>query len=555
MMSRKTNGNSKSNNYFSKSRSNNRGYNSRNKRSNKSKEVELNIPESKLNRADLNVRFQENKGENDIQWYSNNPQMLKDVASLPFGNPVGLREIYSKDASHLVPSATGTATPGILTYHIVPGIGVATTNTDAANIAAQQLYTLIRKANSGATNYDKTDVMMVMLAMDSAYMMYEHFVRAYKIIPSYDYLNRYFPDAILREEHFSATELRANLANFRYLINSFAYQLASINVPDQFDFIKRHSWLFSNLYTDDDVQKAQVYQFVPKGFYVWTEGDGTNPAYLKFRDISDYTTGGILDMAHIEKIMNDIMQPLLGSQDVGTISGDIAKAFGDGGMISISPISEHEMITPYYNMEVITQMMNATFTKVDTSTLDITQDLSNVTSGPMIQWNPYIVGAGLSDGALYCKRVLNVKDNVATPDLSMIATRLVATYDTTKNAEGNYAVISCGTELVDSATIMQYTYTTNGLPNMLHIQLDQYLIASPGEGYFMPFIQQVVALSKFDNYPTMYVCGANSTSGTQFYGVMQDLSNYTILEDSDIETLNEVAIYSLFQVKDYNSKF
>ena len=253
------------------------------------------------------------------------------------------------------------------------------------------MYTIVRKANSGAVNYDKTDLMMTIIAMDNAYMLYEILLRAYRTIGKYDPNSRYMPDGLMFAQGF-APALQSELANFRGVLDLFCYQLGSINIPDEFDFIKRHSWMFTNVYADAASSKAQLYMYKPNGLYVWKEGSGNKPTYLEWTPWANlFNTGEpISTVDQIQYAIDKVMQPILGSADIGTISGDIAKAFNESGMIQFQPVSQYEAIEPVYSMEVIQQMMNSFIvgTELHTGTTgkynanDVYVDYSNTTSGP-----------------------------------------------------------------------------------------------------------------------------------------------------------------------------
>lgn len=270
---------------------NKKGRKTRSRNRGKGKEMEINVKDSMVNKADLPHVITSAHSNNDPSWYQNIPELAKDVATLPFSLPSGLRTNPLPAVSNVAPGATTYSSPAIMTVSLMPTIGYSDAPTSAANIAAQQFYTLVRKANSGAVNYGKTDLMMTLLAMDSAYMLYEHLVRIYRTLGTYNYMNRYMPDAVLSALGASSA-LGNSLADFRGVLDLFAYQLASINIPDQFDIIHRHSWLFTNIYTDAKDIKAQMYAFVPHGLYVWTEGSASQPTYLKYVQMNDPSLAG-----------------------------------------------------------------------------------------------------------------------------------------------------------------------------------------------------------------------------------------------------------------------
>lgn len=511
--------------------------------------------------------------DNDPNWYTHIYPLVQDVANFNYNIPVGTPFNPGTGlTSHVIGTTTvsmdpsinlGKVVPGIFTFRVAPSIGISADPTSAPNVAAQQLYSLVRKANSGSVNYDKTDLMMMIVAMDSAYMLYEEMLRAYRLIGRYDVNSRYMPDALMYSLGF-APDLQKNLADFRGLLDTFAYKFSAINVPDQFDFIKRHSWLFTNVYTDSEASKAQLYAYVPDGFYVWQEASGDQPAYLRYISRESLYLGDIVDtLDKMYQAMNEIMEPLLGSQDIGTMSGDIAKAFGESGMISVMPAAQYETLTPVYSMEVIQQMMNSTIVGTRLSNPDIHVKYDNLTSGPYLTFEPTV------DTALpYClhglhKHLINLKQPGGV-DINMVATRNICNIDFTGNTS-NAPITSCGTEVVVRAYI-NVLVTSNGYlsgTKPLKVEFKQNVLlpirnaesaasmSTTDLSDLQDAVQSMVFATAFDNHPSMYIFYQNKWKPNEnnlvsFQGVFQDYENYAWLDDQTVKQMNDAALLSLF---------
>lgn len=554
--------------------------NSRGKHS-RGREIEMNVPYSSLNKEEIPHVITSAKTNNDPSWYTHIYPLVKDVGSLAFNNILGLtynpinKPVTSEGTTTGIVSTTKIANnhqiPGIMTLHVSPIMGISNSPTSAANIAAQQIYTLDRKANSGATNYDKTDLMMMLLGMDSAYMLYEYLLRAYKLFASYDYMNRYMPNLLLRALGFDPG-LGNSLADFRALINNFAYKLASINVPDQFDFIHRHSWLFTNIYQDSNSPKAQMFAFVPDLLYVYTEGQNDAPTKLTRRTIQQiFGMSNPNDYIHIDSLdqiqtaIDTIMNPLLGSQDVGTISGDLAKAFGEGGMIKIMPIEDLPILRPVYDREVALQIMNAVIEPA--SPTDITVELGDLVSGPYLKQNVnYSSGGSQRAVSFGIKKMLNFIDTENTPENVFVSTRFMPTAMPNTGSMNTFVCTSAGTEVLSGAKIwftQSLTSVPDGpisdIPVSIDIRSSIVMPTALTSQTVNTMLQQLISLSNFDWAPTTYIFeqvdGGESGYNNlyEFLGYFQDVSTYQILEDTTIQNLNEVAIMSEYAVKDYST--
>lgn len=517
------------------------------------REFELDLPDKAVNIKDLNVLFNK-RGKNDIAWAQNLPQMLKDVASLPFGNPAGLKfnTVQNKLTSFTIDDSSDYSVPGICVARFAATLGTSVQPNSALNLAAQQIYALDRAANSGAKNYDKTDVMLMIGGMDSAYIWYQTMLRAYRTLFLYDYMNRYLPDALLTAQGFSPASLRSELANFRYIINQFAYKIGSINVPDQFDFIKRHTWITSNIYKDADIDKAQFYMFVCDQLFIYQEGTDSKPSQLTATRLSSFIPAGqsLITIDIIEKICDAITAPLLGSEDIGTISGDLAKAFGENGMIKIMPIGENESIQPVYNEEVLHCFLNMDI-KSSIIVGDITQDLTNLTAGPFLVTNnryngpltPTSFAQSAELAADMMKHVMNINSDTPTPELSMTASRFMCVINPALDAESQ--VVSIPTEVVRWCTV----YSLNADGSLQTWELSTNCITSVSLGGIAHIVS---SFSKFDWHPRiMMFQGHSGNTGVTYLGDASDYYNYTVVEDSSIIDLNDVYIMSLFKVKDW----
>lgn len=533
----------------------------------KQKEVELNVDLSKVNKADLPHILPAGERDNDYSWYRNIANLIDNYASLPFSLPSGLPlDLLRRNDVKTTNNSTTEA--GIMVLDIVPAIGRAQSPTDPVNLAAQQIYTLDRKANSGATNYDSTDVMLVIVAMLSAYMLYEEMVRGYKSVAKYETQNRYFPDVVSRSLGFDHEFLMRNYKDIKGFLDVFANQLGAINVPDQFDIIKRQSWLFSNVYTDAENVKSQLYAFRPAGFYVWTEGQNSEPTSLKYTTRNDLYgldgTGIVTSMDQLWNAMNTIMQPILGSQDVGTISGDLAKAFGDNGMVKVNLVTEGDVLTPAYSKEVLTEIENAMIFPAGAN--DITVVNTNLVSGPYLTQSPPVLETGgtaqLDSTTMTAVRpIINMHwDNVTSDDVA-VATRFVYDVTPAESTTGTKVTIkSYGTEWVRAARIYFFNGSTAaGLDYSTYTGYTQNLFdVSQGTNInagLATRIKYTQLWSQFDWAPIMQTWINIATGDTKdwyFAGYMCDWDNVQVLTEQTINDINYAAVLSLFKVKDFH---
>lgn len=333
--------------------------------------VEENIPESSLNAADLpngKGKRESRKRENDPSWYTRVPNLVPIAANFPFGAAVGTRVnlVYPNTIDgdgNLTQAFTSSlqSAPGIMTIHYVPTIGsVEEQSTSAINMAAIQLFAYQRSRNSRSASYDAPDLMMYFLAMRSAYALYAKMVRIYGTMNLASPLSRYLPVALVKAQGVDYDDLMTNMAQFHYLVNQFAYKLGQLNMPAGMSVIDRNIWLNSNIFMDSSTPKSQIYLYDQSVFHRYSEANENTAATLipkYWEDFAANKTKG-MTVSEMSTLVTDILQPLLESEDIGTISADILKAYGLENCISVSPIAENYMVMPTWSKEVLSQIEN-----------------------------------------------------------------------------------------------------------------------------------------------------------------------------------------------------
>lgn len=507
---------------------------------------------------------------NDPAWYKNLTAYFDDVSNWSFNNVAGLpfSATTGVEVNHPASASTTDKLPvlnginnytaeGIMVFDIAPTPGTLTSIHDAGNVAAQQLYTTLRKANSGRVNYDLPEPMMYSMGVDSAYMVYEYMLRGYRSMLSFNYANRYIPAALVEAQGFGMA-LMDELADFKAALDLFSYKLASLSMPDQFDIIKRHSWMFTNVYTDSAGRKAQMYLFNLHGVYIWTEGSNNKETYLKYTPLHVLTGNSLItSVKQVNAIMNAVLDPLLGSQDVGIISGDMRKAFGDANMITIAPVESHPFLEPVYEKEVLQQIENMEIVpssrdlwaeRLEASHfLDITQNLQNLTYGPYLTQAPSFPTSTSWNFQVGRKHVINMHSDQPTSDDVIVATRLIPKIQSLSYAGPNanvWTLANYGTEICVGARMIMIndiqanTYSINGFQSDIEINASQALMIA-------------TRWTKYDWAPTLYWWNRTSNAAT-LSTICCDLDNYYWADWSSLENLNNAAVMSEWKLKSYN---
>lgn len=142
---------------------------------------------------------------NDPRWYAQNPQLLRDTASFPYSWPLGNKLNLGQHA----PEINKGSIPGIMGIYTAPTFGWADNPNSPINVAARNVYSYVRHANSGHANYDAPDLMLYLCAMDSIYSYLSYLKRVYGVVSTYSYTNRYYPKAVIQAMHVDSTTFSA----------------------------------------------------------------------------------------------------------------------------------------------------------------------------------------------------------------------------------------------------------------------------------------------------------------------------------------------------------
>lgn len=533
-------------------------------RSSKSRIMQENKPSKRTDGTEISNDCARST-DNDISWYSKNKLLLQNACNLSFGNPIGA----IVDHGGIGSKALNRRIPGIMTLGLVTGPGYSGSRESAANIASKNIYSFIRQANSGGKNYDPNDLMSYLLAVDEAYMLFYDGVRALGMINSYNTQNRYAPKAMLHAAGWDYDDLVANIADFRYFINSFSTRMNAFAVPANWSLYKRHAWLYSNVYLDGTGSKAQMFMFKPTCYRVRNDATGALETYsLDNKRVTGATPTQKPSQpvrrtfAMYREACNNVFQALINSEDVGIISGDILKAF-NGGMLHLLPvIADGYVVVPTYNMEVLEQIHNATILN-GVYNVDITMD--NAINGGNVVYAPRALvqfmqpdGAGATPYTykevrkiypLSNAQLIDFKTETVTPEQVMVGTRLTAgaagafyepdTKTIVENEDTNFAAGSVialdvsSTEVVSNVDI--YTLLDNG-----NTQVRNVAQLTNGE---------ISAYSMFDWSPIRYI-GEITTDHAKPVdgGLLGDLENYSLVDLSTLHNIHDTAILSEFDV-------
>lgn len=482
--------------------------------------------------------------ENDASWYGDDV-IINNVANIPFTNANGFPVAISGSQS----KAATVRTPGICVLKMAPAIGYSMTNTSPINVASRNLYSYIIKGKSGAAPFDHSDMMMYLLAMDSIYAAYAWCARTYGLIRFFNQQDKYFPRAIVEASGFDYDDFLINISNYRYYLNYICNTVNKFYVPGVLDYMKRHFWLYSNVYMDEPVAHCQYYMYAPHGFYQ-LQISASDGYYLQYKDLNMGwgTFGKGLKFQGFVNNMQAMIDVINTNQDFSYISGYFLNAFGDGKAFSLTPIPEDLVTVPQYSAEVLEQMHNtevSTMTAAEDSPTGKTfaKGLDIVTMNDVDDPN---AGALLAAPKLQANNlnttftsVLNFSHSDVKPGDVIVATRnCYVASGTWNNGDSKYDILisSCGSDICMGA---YFTYGFLNSSGSLEFKTeDGDTVVTTNDGIGM--------LSAFHYSPRIML--TSGTKPNEKYSYFGELANFTQLSEPQLTRMHDVAMQGLFDV-------
>lgn len=502
--------------------------------------------------------------DNDVSWYSKNPELLKAAASFPFASVLG-RSIG--DISQVI--------PGVMTFSWKPAFGTdGTAAPYALNQASRSYYSFEVHANSRNYNYTDQDLMILTIAGTQPFCMLAAMCRAYGYMKVYSEQDSYSPRQVIRAMGFDYDDLKKHLANMWFDINEMISRTGQIWIPNTMPLLKRWYWMNSNIYTDANSTLAQKYMYVQSRYLQYnetasnkggcllplylTEGSTGNLSYVEFAPGD--ATNVVYTWDQWKQAFDGLMDPLLNSEDRGIIFGDILNAFGKDQIYAMSPITPDLRVEPVYSQEVLTQFENCVATPFRPAGL-----VQDPNGGLIAAWEskPFAGVSTYNFNGVPLTAVLNFHHNSpVTPDEIVVATRsmtmgkisspIVAGIDSTQInnpvAAGALNVVqtdnvpqTCGSEVINSIIIIQNITGTS-------LQWRQ----STKYNELSSWGSSVGAVYAFDWSPAVYAytfgTSPSSTTATSQIpnNVYMEFDNYTTVDVSVLRKLHDMSMYSLF---------
>lgn len=312
------------------------------------------------------------EGGNDISWHKHFPELSEQATAIPWswaiGKPVNLPNPAVVGGEpidgHPIVVNDKYNIAGVCSVRVVLTPGTGDEPTDAVNIAAQAMYTDIRRMLKSANQYDQSDVMIYILGVGEVMAYISWCTRLFTTTMLYSHQNVYLPDRLLKMQGVDPEDFHNHYLEFLSRINQLIAKASQIYIPKGFDYLERLRWIFANYYSEGDSIKDQIYMFTPQMFRKFTMYDETDYAGALVPEvwIPSSTDPNLLKWTDICDHLNNMIDALVGDSDFQNIAGDLMNRYGETGVMTFSLIPQDSVVsiiggTAAY--EVLEQIQNS----------------------------------------------------------------------------------------------------------------------------------------------------------------------------------------------------
>lgn len=318
-------------------------------------------PSYKWDKTRGDFKCYEKKNTNHPNWRSNNPQLEKEVAGLPTWQPIGYSNLLVNPNYESLVQMETNFVPGIMTFEVLQVFGEASDWNSALNVVGRDLGVAIMKRAGYNGAYEYTDLV-------------KHIAQGASLMSNYEFIKSIFgclhlvkaesayikPEALITCSGIDFGDLSSSINNTRSKFNTVIRTCGQIMAPAGFPILDRFRWIFQNFYADTTMGTAQLYRFVPSGFYLLNHKTGN--LEFKTRDqIAELTGYTKTEAGYPLSMFIDFL-----SMQISAITGDsnylaMTKDFGRTFPTQIfqpEEVPENYTINPIYDDAVLVEIEN-----------------------------------------------------------------------------------------------------------------------------------------------------------------------------------------------------
>jgi len=510
------------------------------------------------------------KGSNDLAWWKNYPNLLKDVTNIPFNWIPGTKVHIQNDQGVQDELELGN----IAIANFLPTIGRSADATSPFNVQIRQLWLDLHRKYRGIGTYQQSDLGIAILAINSFFMTLAKFERIYGVINTYHIGNRVVPYGLLEALKIDAS-LGENLADFRYTLNLYIEKAKQLCLPKGLSVLESDIVAMSNLFKDSGNRRAYIFGFDTDYYGIYDPTTLTSGGCVKYQDAHINDMNGTTPdgddaylLTDIAKILETQLNALITDDDIARICSDLLAAYGQENVMGIISVPEDYKVEPIHDYERQLQFHNLTICGLcggiyDGSVISATSATTAWSSGVhniIYQSNDNVMSrVGKAGGSAYTAvgnysmPTYNANDNAQAGKVGdvlfdtwveepgeteiMCGTRYTTAVTTAQLVSTNVwrqEFVSFGTAIVENVAVFWLSGTTftKGYINGSVIE----------ESNFKSNLYLFMKLMQMDWHPTLFVADSGD------YELFGDVDNFAIISTPNLTRLHEVALLSGYKI-------
>lgn len=510
------------------------------------------------------------------------PDNLKrDIASFnwykPIGTPVGARGWFN-------------SVPIVATIKVQPTLGITDSPSSPTNQMARIMYNYIVRINATTCPYEPVDLQIGVLAVSELYKFTIWASRIYKYAQTYSIYNRALPKALFYAENIDMDDILGNLTDYRAWLNNFMLKCGTLSFPGNLRFFQNVEEMFTGVFVDENTERAQFTIFSPHAFYKYDELSESGgrllpiiPGYRRSSKVSDdklattlqfsndwtelgnpFIYDGMMNFAKIKSLGDELLEALLGSEDICRICADIYKAYGSEKLLHFTMVNEDEKLPIYYSEDMNAMIENAILVgRPEIDVITTNQPTGDPIYAPVITQDPSINGGNLRFRFVGPRRmgsrdsmrmqyfsqdfIYNVHDDKEVTadmmiDLARWTPTLVYEQYGSSNDQQSVRVLSCGTEILTEAYI---TYMMSD-GSFVFKNINSSAISDESYSY-KDMLILLNRINAFHHFPRV----ATIVEESKWYEECIEFDKYAVIPQKDIAQIHDTYLLTQFQVPDY----
>jgi len=517
------------------------------------------------------------KGSNDLEWWKNYPTLTRDVTNLPFNWIPGRTLKLTNGNPDMVDSPIGV----IAIAQYLPSIGHSVSDADAFNSQIRQLWLDLHRKYRGIGKYEKSDLGMMILAINAFFTTLAKLERMYGVINTYHIGNRVVPNGLMSALHIGKSLLE-NLADFRYTLNLYIAKAKQLCLPKGLSILSAEVTAAANLFKDSEDRRAFIFGFDPSVFGYFDvefgDPDGTPQvgSCVKYKSYSSYQNDDTPDfnfqgmgLADVQQLLEFQISQLLNNEDVAIMCSDLLAAYGPENVMTLVELPEDYKVEPIHDYERLLQFHNLTihggcstiFEAADNITVANAEYERTQGNKLVVYQYDNVIKNRIGKGE---RAYASVSDGTIAPTFNVseldFGSKLGEVIFDTWVAEPGETEVMCGTRYTNIASTAQLVSTNTyrqeidvmgtGVVERIAVFYyngvgyaeNQFRGSTLPDNTFRSHIPDICRISQMDWRPTFYHLDDDDVN------VFGDLDNFTLIDRSNLGRIHEVALLSGYKI-------